>query len=277
MGRPGHWVMYTYEAGGIGEKLKFYVPDGKPGERMAKRVRSALKKYEQKIRFAQRRLARIINENFYAGDLLVGLDYSDAGLEKVIAMGREMGLAVDDPDHDIRRDAIWEAAAHEADNLLRRVKRELAKDGIELKYVVITSDQHPDTKEEVRVHHHLVVNKEAKEAFLKKWKKLGTVDYETFWSNQKDRTWIAEYFMNQVRRIPDAKKYRYSRNLRMPKPKKRECLTDAEIRLPKNCKLLCRGEYHPGQIMYMRYELPAKRKDKTGGGVDPDDPEDLAQ
>lgn len=255
----GHWVMYTYEAGDIGEKLKFYVPDGRPSEKITRRERNALRKYEQKVRSAQRSLARIINAGFHKGDFLIGLDYSAKGMEKILAWGREHGLPVDSLDPDERRDAIWEAAAHEMELCLRRVKNELAKDGVELKYVAITSDMHPDTKEQVRVHHHLVVNKEAKEAFLKKWKKNGTVDFEGLWTNQKDRTWIAEYFLNQVRRIPEAKKYRYSRNLHKPQPKKRICHSEAEIRVPKNCKLLSRSEFAPGQIQYIRYELPPKR------------------
>lgn len=261
----GHWVMYTYEAGGIGEKLKFYVPDGKPSEKITRRERDALKKYEQKIRSAQRSLARIINQNFHTGDYLIGLDYSASGMDKILTWGRKNGLPVDSMDEQEARDAVWEAAAHELENCLRRVKRELDKEGIELKYVAITSDMDPDTKEQVRVHHHLLVNKEALGAFLKKWKNMGSVDYEALWSNQRDRTWIAEYFLDQVRRIPDAKKYRYSRNLKKVKPKKRVCVSDAEIRVPKNCKLLSRSEYVPGQIQYIRYELPPRHGSPPDG------------
>ena len=187
----GHWVMYTYEAGSIGEKLKFYVPDGKPSERITRRERNALRKYEQKIRSAQRSLARIINASFHTGDYFIGVDYSAKGMEKILAWGRKKGMPVDSMDEAEKRDAVWEAAAHELECYLRRVTWELEKEGIELKYVAITSDMDPDTKEQVRVHHHLVINKEALPAFLKKWKNLGTVDYEAFWSNQKDRTWIS--------------------------------------------------------------------------------------
>ena len=265
MRRKGNWVQYTYEAGEIGEKLKFFVPDGKPGERYAKRERSALKRYEQKIRFSQRHLARIMNVNFTASAYLISADFSDYGLEKIKAWGRKKGLPVDSLDHQEQRDAIWCSAAHELDNFLRRVTRELEKDGNELKYVAITSDMDPNTKEEVRVHYHLVINGEALGACLKKWKKMGTVDYESLWSFDKDRTGIAEYFLNQVRRIPDAKKFRYSRNLKKAKRKKLVGLTDAEIRVPKNCKLLSRSEYAPGQIQYIRYELPPRH------GSPPDD------
>lgn len=256
--KGGHWVMYTYETGEVGEKLKFYVPD-ESTERIAKRERDALKKVKQNLRSATRKLARYINNNFFNGDLLIGLDYSDQGLEKILTWGRANDLPVDSEDEEIRRNAIWEAADHELNNLLRRVIRELKKEGIELKYAgAITSDMDPDTKEYVRVHHHLVVNKEAKEAFLKKWKKMGRVDYEYLWSNQKDRTWIAEYFMAQVRQIRNAKKFSCSRNLILPKPKKRICLSDALIRVPKNAKLLYLSEYAPGEAQYIRYELPPK-------------------
>lgn len=259
MKKGGHWVMYTYESGSIGEKLKFYVPDGKPSERITRKERSALKKLEQQLRSAQRILARVINANFHNGDYLIGLDYSQKGLEQIISWGRKNGLPVDSTDPEEQRDAIWESAAHEMENCLRRVKREMEKDGVELKYVAITSDMNPETKEQVRVHHHLVVNAEAKEAFLKKWAKMGNVEYEGLWTNQRDRTWIAEYFLNQVRRIPDAKKFRCSRNLHRPQPKKRVCMTDAEIRFPKNSKPLSRSEFIPGQLQYIRYELPPSR------------------
>lgn len=263
MRRKGNWVQYTYEAGEIGEKVKFYVPDGKPGENFAKRERNALRRYEQKLRYSQRSLARRMNVNFTAGDYLISVDFSNDGLEKIKEWGRKKGYPVDSPNHQESRDAVWMCASHELENYLRRVTRELEKDGIELKYVVIVSDMDPDTKEEVRVHYHLVVNKEALGAFLKKWKKMGSVDYEALWSYKKDRTWIAEYFLNQVRQIKDAKKFRYSRNLKRAKRKKLVGLTEAEIRVPKNCKLLSRSEYAPGQIQYIRYELPPRHSSLT--------------
>lgn len=87
-------------------------------------------------------------------------------------------------------DAVREAAEHELRLVLRRVKREMAKAGVALRYVAITSDMDGDTGETVRVHHHLVVPAEAKEAFTEKWAGMGGVDWSPM-SDQEDYTPIA--------------------------------------------------------------------------------------
>ena len=111
---------------------------------------------------------------------------------------------------------------------------------------------------------------------MKKWEKLGKVDWKRI-SKQADYTPIAEYFLKQVRRIPDAKKFRSSRNLIRPQPKDRVAVTDAELRVPKGGKLLFRQEYSNAtagvayQPQYIRYIIPEdKRKNKAaelGGAI----------
>mgnify|MGYP007060495651 CR=1 FL=1 len=59
----------------------------------------------------------------------------------------------------------------------------------------------------MRVHHHLVVPAEAKEAFTEKWAGMGGVDWSPM-SDQEDYTPIAAYLIRQVRRVPDAKSMR---------------------------------------------------------------------
>ena len=266
--KEGYWVIRSYEAGPIGEKTKFFVPGDRPTGKLRRKDRDAVRKQEQNAHNAAKTLARLLNENFIAGDLLMGLDYSEEGLEKVKAWGRANGLPVDSEDEGQSRDAIWESAAHQQELCLRRVSRRLKKQGIELKAAVITSDMDGQTEEAVRVHHHLVVPAGVQEAFLEAWEKygMGGVSWTPLSEIQEDRSGIAEYFIRQVRRIPDAKKYRTTRNLKRPQPKDRIALSDAELRLPAGGVLLFRQEFKPGRPQYIRYRLP--RKKHPGSGTD---------
>lgn len=245
MAKEGYFVIRTWEAGDIGEKTKFFVPGKKPDGITSRRQKNAIRKQEQNEYSALKMLARLIHANFTAKDLLLGLDYSDEGLERVLSWGRKNGLPVDSTDETLRNDAIREAAAHELDIALRRVKRELDKSGLELKGIYVTSDMDGVTGEIVRVHHHLIVNAGTEEAFLKCWEKfgLGGVSWEHLWENQIDRTRLAEYLLEQVRRVPDAKKYRSTRNLVRPIHKDRIVSTDNELVVPKGGKLIFRQEY----------------------------------
>ncbi|MGM9626957.1 MAG: hypothetical protein ACI3V4_02535 [Faecousia sp.] len=268
----GYFVIRTYKAGEIGEKTKFFVPGKRSEKTLSKRQRAAIHKQEQNEYSAQKALARLINANFQAGDLFLGLDYNDAGLARVKAWARKQGLPIDSQEEGERNDALWEAAAHELDIALRRVKRRLEKQGMELKAIYCTSDMDGDTGEIVRVHHHLIVNAGVQEAFLTAWEKygLGGVSWSALWDNQLDRTPIAEYIIKQVRRIPDAKKFRSTRNLVRPKPKDRIAYTDTELQVPRGGKLIYRQKYENKQTssrsyqnrqpQYIRYILPKKNE-----------------
>lgn len=265
--QEGYWVTRTYQAGAVGEKTKFFVPGTRPTGKINRKAKDAVKKQEQNEYASQKALARLINENFQAGDLLLGLDYSEKGLEKIKGWARKKGLPIGSEDEQEKRDALYEAAEHEMDNCLRRVKNRLKKQGVELKSIYCTSDMDGETGEQVRVHHHLIVQAGAQEAFLSAWEEcgMGHVAWSPLWENQVDRTPVAEYLIRQVRRIPNAKKFRHTQNVVVPKPKDRIALTDAELRAPKGSTLLFRQEYKPGWPQYIRYALPVK--DKAGGGV----------
>ncbi len=260
--QEGYWVVRTYEAGAVGEKTKYFVPGDRPTGKLRRKDRDAARKAEQNEYSAQKALARLINANFQAGDLLMGLDYSEKGMEKILSWARSKGVDVDSEDAAVAMDAIWEAAAHELDNCLRRVKRRLAKEGKELKAIYATSDMDGETGEAVRVHHHLIVSRDTQDAFLDCWEKmgLGGVSWTALWETQEDRTPITEYIIRQVRRIPDAKKYRSTRNLVRPQPKDRIALSEAELRVPKGGNLLFRQEFRPGRPQYIRYTLPRERR-----------------
>ena len=243
--KEGYFVISTYEAGDVGEKTKFFVPGKKPDGNLSRRQKNAIRKQEQNEYSALKMLTRVIHANFTKKDYLLGLDYSDEGLERVLQWGRSHGLPVDDKDDTVRNDAIREAASHELDNALRRVKRKLDKQELELKAIYITSDMDGDTGEIVRVHHHLIVNAGTEGAFVECWEKygLGGVAWTHLWENQIDRTRLAEYLLNQVRRVPDSKKYRSTRNLIRPVPKDRIVSTDNELLVPRGGKLIFRQEY----------------------------------
>lgn len=256
--KDGYWVVRTYEAGQVGEKTKYFVL-GDRTRRNRRKEESSIKKQEQNEYSTKKRLARLINENFTHGDILLGLDYSDASYKKLERSARKAAPDYDSlPEEDQLR-CIREAAAQEMVNYLRRVKRALEKEGCadELKYIAITSDMDGDTKETVRVHHHLIVPASCEHIIRMKWGHGGT--YCKPLSKQEDYMPIAEYLIAQVRGTLNAKKFVSSRNLIRPQPKDRIAVSDAEIRVPRNCKLIQRAEYKRGAPQYIRYILPEKK------------------
>ena len=279
--RDGYWAIRTYEAGPVGEKIKFWVPGQKPVGKLTRKQKSDIRKAAQNEYAATRQLARLINANFQPGDLFLGLDYSEeahlrlemaafgGGQKRIATASLRTGLAMTDRNKSIltegqRMEAIREAAAHELVNCIRRVKRELDREGIELKYVSITSDMDGETGEAVRVHHHLVINREAREAFLHKWqeKGMGGVDWKPL-DKQDDYYGVAEYMVKQVRKQAEENQFASSRNLVRPKPKDRVVASAAEVRVPKGCRLLHRQEYKPGKAQYIRYRIEKDLKDSA--------------
>jgi len=165
----GYWAIRTWRAGPVGEKIKYWVPGRRPeGKGAVKRDRN-LKKAAQNLQNAVKTLARLINENFLEGDLLAGLDYSDAALQR---------LRNQIPDWDAmneaeRQEAEWKAARQNLTRFIRKLRDQAKKRGIELRYITITSDLDGETGEVDRVHHHLIVNREAKQLLWELWKDGG--------------------------------------------------------------------------------------------------------
>ena len=263
MAKEGYWVTRTYRAGNVWEKSKHFVPGKRPTGKDRRAQRAAIRKQEQNEYSAQKALARLLNANFTSDDFLLGLDYSAHGMLRLDSWIREQGLDPGELSEEQERDAMWASAEHALDLCLRRVKYRLKKEGLELKAVYITSDMDGVSQERVRIHHHLVINADAPEAFVAAWQDLGGVNWKQLYANQEDRTPIAEYMIRQVRRIPDAKKFRSTRNLVRPQPEDRMAQSDAEIRLPKGGKLLFRAAYGKGQPQYIRFVMPDP---KPGGG-----------
>lgn len=241
----GYWVIRSYRAGMIGEKIKYWVPGRKPSK-SERRVKSDIKQQQRNEANAIKRLARIFHANFAVGYVLLGLGYSDEGLAKTAK-----GL---DPAGEDYANRLYHAAHHQVRLWRDRVRKACQAAGIEMKCVIVTSDMDGKTGEYVRVHHHVVINAEALAIAVGKWKLGGT--HHKGLNGDIDRTELAAYLLNQVRRLPDEKKYIASRNLVIPQPKDRVAQGGAELAVPKGGQLLHRAEYSPGAPQYIRYILP---------------------
>ena len=261
MQKEGYWVVRTYEAGAVGEKTKFWVSGKRPEKNLSRRQRDAIRKREQNEYSAVKRLARILNKYFSSGDILLGIDYADKGIAKLTKWLRGKGIDTDQLDEAQKMEAIYQAADHELVNCLRRAKRRAKEAGVEIKAAFVTSDMDGETGESVRIHHHLVINREARDFFVEAWSELGGVSWSPMWNYQEDRTDIAAYMLRQVRHVPDAKKFRTTRNLVPPVPKDRIVNTAAELQVPRGGKLLFRREFSRSeQAQYIRYVLPKYTK-----------------
>lgn len=245
----GYWVIRTYRAGPIGEKIKYWIPGAKPTT-SERRMKSDVKQQERNEASAVKRLARDLNENFWEKDSWVTLKYTDDGLKKLTAgLNRESETFEED---------LYDAAEHQIRLWRDRVVKACKAAGIEVKYVITTSDMDGDTGEYVRVHHHVVMSGEAAEIAKSKWK-FGSVTVKHLF-DEVDRSELALYMLKQVRHRPDAKKYIPSRNLIRPAPKDRIAKSGAELSVPKGGQLLYRAEYQPGRPQYMRYIVPEVEK-----------------
>lgn len=269
----GYWVIRTYVSGNVGEKIKYFIPGVKPKNK--RQYKSDIRKQEQNFYSSERNLARLINANYKAGDVILGLDFSDEGLSfverRAESVGREKRACAYAREHIMPEDeedmmqAIRDAAEHELRLAIRRVKRECQKREIEFKVLAIVSDMDGETGEAVRVHCHLIVTKEVAEIFREKWHLGGT--FTEPMRRQEDYTEIAHYFISQVRKIPDNKKYISSRNLVRPKPVDRAVSSGAEVRVPKGCKLLFRSEYNEHRPQYIRYYIQQSSERDVGDAV----------
>ena len=232
---------------GIEERTKFCVRSSQKGVRLE----SAAKKASRAADNAERQLARLLNNNFNTDDKHLVLEYTPEMLRHISARAQKSGI-------EPFEDAIYFEAKKEFDNWVRRVQRKL-KGVAEFKYIGITSDLDGKTKRPARLHHHVVINKSSLEVCKEKWR--GFVLDDDLYTVYNDFSALAAYLINQVRYIPNAKRYTPSRNLEPPKTSKPVEITrygDAEMRIPKGCIKLYRSEYAKGANQYIRYFRPPK-------------------
>lgn len=247
----GNWYTQKYIArNGIEERTKFFVRTDNPKTERAKR---AAKKAAKRTDSAERQAARYLNENFDPKhDLHAVLEYNEK--ELAIVHKRAEGI---EADNDM--DRLYIAAQQNFVNFIRRVQRELKKNEAEIFYLAITSDMDGKTGEAVRIHHHIVCNREAKEAIEKKWR--GFVLEKELYTIHGDFTPLAEYLIRQTRAVEGTQRYVPSRNLRQPyktEPLLVSRYGDSEMHVPKGCVELYRSVYVRGAGQYLRYRRPKK-------------------
>lgn len=135
-------MRYRIKAGRVIEKRDVLMevsldPDSqKPRPRGKRRGKSLASQIERNMREAVKRLARILNCNVRGGDLLLTLKYDNARLPE-----------------------DKKAAKREAGNFIRRLARAYRKaTGRRLRWVMVTADRSSKTGEQVRLHHHIVMD-----------------------------------------------------------------------------------------------------------------------
>ena len=255
------WFTRTYKSrNGVVEKTKYPVCLAGKGANRRERRRAA-RRAGRAGDNAERQAARLLNNNFFGDDALhLTLTYSEAGYKKLLARADQL-RAEDLPE----RDRIFRAAQKELENFVRRVQYDLKG----FKYFAVTSDMDGETGDPVRVHHHVVAERESLQACKKKWEKMGLVLEKELYSINGDMTPLASYLIKQVRYIPDNKRYTHSRNLAAPEitePLEVTRYAESEISIPTGALLLYRPPYSRGTSQYVRYLSPAGRKQLSGCG-----------
>lgn len=247
----GQWYTQKWIArNGIEERTKFFV---RTGYTKGERAKRAAKKESKRTDSAERQAARYLNENFEAKeDIHAVLEYTDKELEVISKKAKTIAA-------ESEADRLYIAAQQNFVNFVRRVQRELKKSEQEIFYLAVTSDMDGETGEAVRIHHHIVCNKEAKAAIEKKWR--GFVLQEQLYTINGDFTPLAEYMIRQTRAVEGTQRYVPSRNLRQPyktEPKLVSRYGDSEMHVPKGCVEIYRSVYTRGATQYLRYRRPPK-------------------
>ena len=203
----GRWMVIRRTSGKVVELSTVFVSANTKPRRNKRKGTTTAQKQDENERDAVKRLARIINANFSHGDLFLTVKYDDDGfgdLAQRALADRKEGESIED--------AVMRAAEHDASLYLRRLRRILGKENVELRAIVSTSDMDGETGEFVRPHHHIILPRVSFEAAAKAWH-LGSVEYQIL-RDQDDYTPLAAYLCRQVRRRPDAKKWTTTRNMK---------------------------------------------------------------
>lgn len=235
---------------GITEKTKYpaRIPDNSTKRERKKEIARASRAADN----AERELARWLNNNFSEQeDLHLALTYSDAGYKRLEVRADKFTAQGISPEN-----ALIMAAQRELENFIRRVQYEIGSE--QLRYIANTADL-DNTGERVRLHHHVIINKSALEICRRKWARMGFVMEEELYHVNGDFTALAHYLINQVRYIPNAKRYTLSRNLTPPTvtaPVEITRYTESEISIPAGCTLLYRAPFTRGAAQYVRYIDP---------------------
>lgn len=167
---------------------------------------------EQKIRAnekqSRRNLARVINCNFEAGDLLVSLKYDERHLPPQAHTGDAPGSEG------------YAAAETVLGKYLTRLRREYRKaTGHALRAVWVTANHSPKRDAPARLHHHLLLPADAMELSRKLWEKhggRGTFMCESL-DNRGDHSDLAGYlYANVAGELPGKRRWSCSRGMERP-------------------------------------------------------------
>ena len=234
---------------GIVEKSKFFVGEKKP--RKARHGHTTLAKKDRNATQAVRRLARVLNCNFDAGDLLITLTYEDEALPSSPA-----------------------EASRQVLRFIRRLKRAgLAYRGV---WITADKDKNGSTK---RLHHHMVLDGSqirlqddgsAQVAYVGE-KKLEDIWGQGFVKakhveDERDHTGLADYLVRQAADEPNQKKWHTSAGLdKAVLLEEKIVAKDGELRAPGGAEVLEVGHYDAETgSHYIRY-IPKEKPEKTGG------------
>ena len=196
------WKKKIVESGDVIEEIIYLE---KPISIKESNPKSKADKDRENLRRRVRDLGRIINANFSTGDYLITLTYSRRGYLK---------LKVTHTSLKSPRDIAYTSAKKELLLFLARCKYHAQKESIPFRAVFITSDIKGATGNYARVHHHMIVNKEALELVKKLWLH-GVVKMRAL-RDQTDYTPIACYFIEQDRHTKNSNAYGHTNNLAKP-------------------------------------------------------------
>lgn len=160
------------------------------------------------IAAAIRKGARLLNTNFTSQDCFVALTYTD---EARLRLTDDMPAGLTD---DEQSAYIYAQARKELDRCLSRTRYACKAAGVELRYFGVTSDRDLHMQEPAHIHHHIVVNKEAAEILVGKWRHGGK--HKEQLRNEPDRYNLSSYMIKQSRYGKRKACYVRSRNLREP-------------------------------------------------------------
>ncbi|MEG2522242.1 MAG: hypothetical protein RSA49_05145 [Anaerovoracaceae bacterium] len=174
------------------------VPSGNHVRKRSPKVNITKEKVqENNDRITTKTLARLINLNFGIGCYHEILTY------------RSKGCSLNDADP-----VTPEEALKEFKNFIARLRREMKKLGLELKWIMATE------YENARIHHHFITNA-PKELVNKKWNAGIVIDIE-FYKDYPDREPLASYIVKETSKSfrdsdsPFKSRYSHSRNLITP-------------------------------------------------------------
>lgn len=254
----GYWVVKTVRSGKVVERTMYYAGERRP--RSPKAAASTAEKKQRNTVQAIRQLARGINCNFGAGDILLTLDYA-AEPDSVEAAERECAL-------------FWRRLGHALGGKLRGYWIVADKDG---------------DGNAVRLHHHLVIGGEGIELqwqdgqlislraggreIAEIWGR-GGVDAERLYSHN-DYSGLAAYLVRQAAGGKGRQKWHASRGLKKPVVESvRVVDRPRPLRAPGGADVKEVGAYDEGSgthyIRYIRKErekIGGHREDKKPDGV----------